>query len=100
MIVTNLILVRTATTNYIIMTIPLFLLLRELAMRWRWGNLSVALFYGFSIISSWALFLATIQGDTEHPIMYLPWPFALLPLLLWQLYRAGKRKVAKSFVIE
>ncbi len=91
MVVTNLILVRTATTNYIIMTIPLFLLLRELAMRWQGGNLGIALFYGFSILSSWALFLATIQGDTEHPIMYLPWPFALLPLLLWQLYRADNR---------
>lgn len=91
MIVTNLILVRTATTNYIIMTIPLLLLMREVATRWRWGNLGVALFYGFSIVSSWALFLATIQGDTEHPIMYLPWPLALLPLLLWQLYRADNR---------
>jgi hypothetical protein len=83
MIVTNLILVRTATTNYIIMTIPLFLLLRELAMRWRWGNLGVALFYGFSIVSSWALFIATIQGDTEQPIMYLPWPLGLLLVLIW-----------------
>lgn len=87
MIVTNLILVRTATTNYIIMTIPLLLLLREVTTRWRWGNLGVALFYGFSIVSSWALFLVTIQGDIEHPIMYLPWPFGLLILLLWTQYR-------------
>jgi len=83
MIVTNLILVRTATTNYIVMIIPLFLLLREMAHRWRWGNLGVALFYGVSIISMWALFITTIQGDIEHPIMYLPWPFGLLLVLVW-----------------
>jgi hypothetical protein len=91
MIVTNLVLVRTATTNYIIMTIPLLLLLRELATRWRWGNLGVALFYGFSLVSSWALFLVTIQGEAEHPVMYLPWPFALLILLLWSQYHGWWR---------
>lgn len=83
MVVTNLILVRTATTNYIIMAIPLFLLLRELATRWRWGNLGVSLFYSLSIAGTWILFIATIQGDVEHPITYLPWPFGLLLALVW-----------------
>jgi len=87
MIVTNLILVRTATTNYIVMIIPLFMLLRMLAVRWRWGNTAVALFYTVSIFGLWALFLATIQGDIEHPIMYLPWPFGLLLVLLWGQYK-------------
>lgn len=83
MIVTNLILVRTATTNYIIMIIPLFLLLREMSRHWWWGNVGVALFYGLSTLSLWLLFISTIQGDTEHPIMYLPWPFGLLLVLMW-----------------
>lgn len=87
MIVTNLILVRTATTNYIIMAIPLFLLLRNLATHRRWGNLGVVLFYGFSIVSAWVIFLSTIQGDVEHPIMYLPWPFGLLLVLIWGQYK-------------
>lgn len=87
MIVTNLILVRTATTNYIIMIIPLFMLLRLMTTRWRWGNVAVALFYAVSIFVLWALFLSTIQGDVEHPIMYLPWPFGLLIVLAW-----GQRK--------
>lgn len=82
MIVTNLILVRTATTNYIIMIIPLFLLLHYLALHWRWGNGGVILFYSLSVVSTWLLFLTTIQGDTEHPIMYLPWPFGLLICLV------------------
>ncbi|MBE2201222.1 MAG: DUF2029 domain-containing protein [Anaerolinea sp.] len=86
-IVTNLILVRTATTNYIIMTIPLFLLLRELATRRRWGNVGVALFYGLSIAGMWVLFIATLQGNVEHPIIYLPWPFGLLLVLIWGQYK-------------
>ncbi|MCA9873271.1 MAG: DUF2029 domain-containing protein [Anaerolineales bacterium] len=87
MIVTNLILVRTATTNYIIMIIPLFMLLRMMAVRWRWGNVAVAFFYAISIFGLWTLFLTTIQGDIEHPIMYLPWPFGLLLVLLWGQYK-------------
>lgn len=82
MIVTNMILVRTATTNYIVMYIPILLLLKMVAQSGRFGQIWVAVFYVVSIISLWLLFIFTIQGDTEHPIMYLPLPFLLLMALI------------------
>ncbi len=86
LIITNVIIVRTATTNYIIMYIPLFLVLRTVSQRVKHGTLWVALFYGGSIVFTWALFLVTIQGDLEHPVTYLP-----LPLLLLLAMAAGHR---------
>lgn len=81
-IVTNMIVVRTATTNYIIMYVPLFLALYTLAHRSRHGRWAIPLFYLLSFIFSWALFIGSIEGDLEHPITYLPLPFSLLAVLL------------------
>jgi hypothetical protein len=80
LIVTNIIVVRTATTNYVVMYIPLIWVLKKLADRLRGGSVITAFFLLFSVIGTWALFLATIQGDLEHPINYLPFP---LGLLIW-----------------
>lgn len=84
LVITNMIVVRTATTNYIVMYIPLFYFLKQLANRPA-GNLWVATFYVVSSITTWGLFLATITGDQEHPINYLPLPFLLLGCLIWAL---------------
>lgn len=84
LIVTNLIVVRTATTNYVIMYIPLIWVLKKMADRLRGGNVITALFLLFSAIGTWVLFLATIQGDLEHPINYLPLPLGFLIWLIWE----------------
>ncbi|MCP4415176.1 MAG: DUF2029 domain-containing protein, partial [Chloroflexi bacterium] len=68
LIVTNSIILRTATTNYVIMYIPLFLLLHAVSQRWRGGNFWVASILLFSLVGTWVLFLNTIQGDFEHPV--------------------------------
>lgn len=86
LIITNMIIVRTATTNYIIMYIPLFMVLREIGRRVRHGQGWVALILGGSFLLTWALFLVTLQGDQEHPITYLP-----LPLFLLLALAAGRR---------
>ena len=83
LIVTNTVIVRTATTNYVIMYIPLFLLLHTISQRWRGGNVWVAGLLLVLLVSTWALFLATIQGDFEHPVTYLPLPIGLLLGLIW-----------------
>ena len=83
LIVTNSIIVRTATTNYVIMYIPLLLLLHTVSQRWRGGNLWVAGLLLAMLIGTWALFLSTIQGDFENPITYLPLPMGLLLGLVW-----------------
>lgn len=80
LIISNMVVTRTATTNYIVMYIPLFLVLKYVAERW--GNGWVALFYGVSTVFSWTLFLTTISGDFEHPINYLPLPLLLLTAMV------------------
>ena len=85
MIVNAVVLVRTATTNYIILYIPLLLCLQLVTEWFRRGKLYVVLFYIFSLVAMWILFLSTIQGDFEHPIMYLPLPITLLILFIWGL---------------
>ncbi|MCA9971772.1 MAG: DUF2029 domain-containing protein [Anaerolineales bacterium] len=82
LLVGNMVVVRTATTNYLPLYIPLFVALRYAAVRLRHGSAWVAAFVWLSIVALWWLFLATVQGDLEHPIMYLPLPLGLLALLL------------------
>ncbi len=93
LIITNMVVVRTATTNYIIMYVPLFLVLKAISQKWRRGDLWVALILLGSIVGMWALFLASVQGDTEHPIMYLPLPFLLLPIMVWANYQVDRGRV-------
>jgi len=83
LIITNMIIVRTATTNYIIMYLPLLLLLKAISDNLRRGNAIVTLLIVLSAAGMWVLFLTTIQGDLEHPITYLPLPFGLLLALIW-----------------
>jgi hypothetical protein len=79
LIVTNLIALRTATTNYVVLFIPFVQSLAALQSEWKRGGtwavvgIEVALLVGL-----WALFLATVKNKFEHPIMYLPMPVGLL----------------------
>lgn len=92
MIINNMVLVRTATTNFIVLYIPLLLCLQMITERFRKGAFYTALFYGLSFFAMWILFLATIQGDQEHLIMYLPIPFGLLLLFIWGLQQRTSSK--------
>ncbi len=76
LVVTNSVILRTATTNYVVMYLPLLLGLKWMGARY--GRIWPALFFLASIVSLWALFFATAQGDFEHPVMYLPLPLGLL----------------------
>jgi hypothetical protein len=88
LLVTNLIVVRTATTNYVVLYIPLFWGLKQVANRWPGGKWLVTTFFLLSTVGTWLLFLATIEGDQEHPVNYLPLPFLLLAMLIgWRIYQ-------------
>jgi hypothetical protein len=84
LVVTNLVAPRTATTNYVMLLPVLLLIFRIWAQRWKRGGVWAAggtlllLFAGL-----WALFLATVQGNTESALMYLPLPFICLFTLWW-----------------
>jgi hypothetical protein len=84
MVVTNLIAYRTATTNYMMLLPVLFLIFR--VWEYRWKGLGVGAVWFTMIVflvGLWALFLTTVQGNQEAPIMFIPLPFFCLIGLWW-----------------
>jgi len=85
-IVTNLIALRTATTNYVVLLMPTFVVFKTLDKRFqRWGAMLIALIELLLLVGFWILFATTVAGNYEHPIMYLP-----LPIGLWLIFVAAK----------
>ncbi|MGH2522475.1 MAG: glycosyltransferase family 87 protein, partial [Anaerolineales bacterium] len=83
LVVTNLVALRTATTDYVMMTPALFLLFCFTQEAWgRRGLALVAIIQTVSFFGLWALFFATVQGDQEQSVMYLPLPILLLAWLV------------------
>jgi hypothetical protein len=83
LVVTNLVALRTATTNYVQLYFPLFLVLQLATARLPARNLVLALFYLLSAVGTWLLFLVTVVDKFEHPIVYLPLPVGLFAALVW-----------------
>ena len=77
LIVTNLVALHTATTNYVVLFLPLVMTFRAL-QRGRSGAWLVLLVEVVLLAGMWALFLTTVTGKFEHPVVYLPLPFGLL----------------------
>jgi hypothetical protein len=100
LLVTNLIVVRTATTNYVVLYIPLIWGLKQVSARWSGGKMLAAVFFLLSTVGTWLLFLITITGDQEHPINYLPLPFLLLAMLIsrqiYQRYFVAERELIET----
>ncbi|MEM7116529.1 MAG: glycosyltransferase family 87 protein [Chloroflexota bacterium] len=84
LVVSNLIAPQTATTNYVVLYLPLLWLLKT-AVVYRpthLTNLLIAAFYLFSIVVVWFLFLQTVSGNAENSVMFIPLPLSLLLILL------------------
>jgi hypothetical protein len=81
LIVTNLVALRTATTNYVILLLPLVMVFRALQRR-RGGVWWILLIEVVLLVGLWALFLVTVEGKFEHPSVYLPLPFGLLAVFV------------------
>jgi hypothetical protein len=82
LIVTNLIALRTATTNYVVLLMPVFMVFKILDQRFRRrGAVLIALIELLLLVGFWVLFATTVAGNYEHPIMYL-----LLPIGLWLIF--------------
>jgi hypothetical protein len=74
----------TGTTNQVLLLLPLLWWVSDPA-RGRWvAGLILAVF----LAGPWLLFLGTIRGDLEHPIMVIPLPLATL-LLIWRQARSN-----------
>jgi hypothetical protein len=86
LIVTNLIALRTATTNYVVLLMPTFIVLKTLDKHFqRRGAMLIALIELLLLVCFWGLFATTVVGNYEHPIMYLP-----LPIGLWLIFVAAQ----------
>lgn len=81
--VTHIVALRTATTHFVVFTIPLIFYLKMLSRR-RSGNLWVGLILIALTVAPWVHFLITVQGrdSLEHPALFLPPTFGLFALLL------------------
>jgi hypothetical protein len=90
MAVSLLVLFQTGSTNQALLFIPLFLWF------WQglkgWGRLPSIVMAVVLIFGPWILFLTTITGDYENPILLLPLPFfclVVLGLQMWLMRRRG-----------
>ena len=84
LVVTNLVIFRTATTNYVMLLPVLFYIFSILEIRWRSaGHLFVWLTIITFAIGLWTLFLVTVEGNQEQPVMFLPLPLFCLIGLWW-----------------
>ena len=88
LVVTNLVALRTATTNYVVLLIPLIQVFAMMHLRWkRSGTWWIIGFEVVLLVGLWALFFATVVNKFEHPIMYLPLPVGLAAALIaWRKY--------------
>ena len=83
LVVTHLVAPRTATPHYVIFMLPLVFFFRELVQRFRrQGSLYVSLILVALLVLPWLHFLLTVEGEFEHPTVYLPLPFAMV-FLIW-----------------
>ncbi|MBZ0299688.1 MAG: DUF2029 domain-containing protein [Anaerolineae bacterium] len=81
--VTHLVAPRTATPHYAVFILPLMFYLAEINRRGqRRGGLWSGLILAGLLILPWLHFLLTVEGEFEHPTVYLPLPFGML-ILLW-----------------
>ena len=81
--VTHLVAPRTATPHYVVFILPLIFFFREISQRFRRrGSLYVALILLALLVLPWLHFLLTVDGEFEHPTVYLPLPFTMV-ILIW-----------------
>lgn len=83
-VISQFILVRTATTNYVLFLPGLVLIFRMWTLRWRNQGWRLAgLVMVLLTVGPWALFLATVEGNQEATIMHVPLPILMLFGLWW-----------------
>jgi len=79
LILTNFIAPRTATTHYSMLLVPLFAWFSSISREWnRRGTRVIVIVEASLLVSQWALFLATVDGNYETALIYLPFPLLLL----------------------
>ena len=81
--ITHLVVLRTATTHFVVFCIPLVFYLKLISQRdRRRGHLWVIGILLASLVITWTHFLLTVHDSLEHPTLFLPATFGMV-ILLW-----------------
>lgn len=84
LVMTHLVAPRTATPHYVLFFIPLLFVLRQWTLQRprqaRWGVPALLL---LMFLAQWVHFLLTVDGEFEHPSVYLPTALLALAAMIW-----------------
>lgn len=83
LLVSNLIVPRSATANYVMLLVPIVWLFEAVDRRFTWGRSALLAGMLVSLVGQWWLHYATVVGNKEQAIMFFPLPLALAALLVW-----------------
>ena len=81
LVVSNLVVPRSATTNYVLLLLPALWVFALVAAQGRAGRWLVVAVMTAALVGQWWLFAATVVGNQEQAVMFFPWPVALLLVL-------------------
>ena len=97
LVISNLIVSRSATTNYVLMFVSTLWVFAALDRLGRGGRIALLVLMAISLVGYWWLHLATVAGNQEQPILFIPWPLVLGLLLClgrgWLLQDARQAQV-------
>jgi hypothetical protein len=97
LLISNLIVARSATTNYVLLLIPTLWLFAQLDRRRARGRIVIVLYLIVSFVGLWWLHAATVVGNQEQPIMFVPLPAVLGLLFMWAAPRGEIVKANRAF---
>ncbi len=84
LVVSNLVVPRSATTNYVLMLVPTLWCFAFIDQSYVWGRKALLATLFVSWAGLWYLHFATVAGNQEQPIMFIPYPVILgLALIFW-----------------
>jgi hypothetical protein len=76
LVVSDLIVARSATTNYALLLLPTMWLFEQLE-RHRRGHRVIVGYFVLTVVGEWWLHATTVVGNQEQPIMFIPLPIVL-----------------------
>ncbi len=83
-VITNLLAIRTGTTNYVVMLPAILLIFYVWDERWgKKGNIAIVTVLMLLLVGLWILFLVSVEGSFENDVMYLPLPILTILGLWW-----------------